>query len=75
MDYWAETMQDDCYLIAGDDWKKAAQPQLIVEDKGTKTKTKPDFALGKKKYAADLIPPAPSSPATTPRSRPTIEEP
>ncbi len=21
MDYWAETMQDDCYLIAADGWK------------------------------------------------------
>ncbi len=33
MDYWAETMQDDCYLIAGDGWREAAQPRLIVEDK------------------------------------------
>jgi type I restriction enzyme M protein len=58
MDYWSGTMQDDCYLIAGDGWKKAAQPQLIIEEKGSKTKTKPDFNLGKKKYAAELIPPA-----------------
>ena len=50
MDYWAETMQDDCYLIAGDGWKAAAQPRLIVEDKNKKTKAKPDFVLGKKKY-------------------------
>ncbi len=26
MDYWAETMQDDCYLIAADGWKAGAQP-------------------------------------------------
>ena len=58
MDYWSETMQDDCYLIAGDGWKKAAQPQLIIDDKNKKTKAKPDFALGKKKYTAELIPPA-----------------
>jgi type I restriction enzyme M protein len=58
MDYWEETMQDDCYLIAGDGWEKAAQPQLIIEEKGSKSKTKPDFAIGKKKYAAELIPPA-----------------
>ncbi|MCE9519746.1 MAG: type I restriction-modification system subunit M [Verrucomicrobia bacterium] len=58
MDYWAETMQDDCYLIAGDGWKEAAQPRLIIEEKGNKTKAKPDFALGKRKYAAELIPPA-----------------
>src|ERR1035441_8844933 len=58
MDYWAETMQDDCYLIAGDGWREAAQPRLILEDKAKKTKAKPDFSLGKKKYQAELIPPA-----------------
>src|SRR5215213_25632 len=58
MDYWAETMQDDCYLIAADGWREAAQPRLIVEDKNRKTKTRPDFVLGKKRYQAELIPPA-----------------
>jgi type I restriction enzyme M protein len=58
MDYWAETMQDDCYLIAADGWQAAAQPRLIVEDKTKKTKTRPDFVLGKKKYQTELIPPA-----------------
>lgn len=56
MDYWVETMQDDCYLIATDGWKAAAQPQLLAET-GAK-KTKPDFTMGKKKYLAELIPPA-----------------
>jgi len=58
MDYWTESMQDDCYLISGDGWREAAQPRLIIEDKNKKTKTKPDFTLGKKKYQAELIPPA-----------------
>jgi len=58
MDYWSETMQDDCYLISGDDWVQSALPQLIVEDKNRKTKAKPDFAIGKKKYSAELLPPA-----------------
>ena len=58
MDYWEESMQDDCYLVSGDGWKKAAQPQLIIDDKKNKSKTKPDFAIGKKKYTAELIPPA-----------------
>ncbi len=58
MDYWAETMQDDCYLIAGDGWREAAQPKLIVEEKNKKTKARPDFTLGKKKYQTELIPPA-----------------
>jgi predicted metal-dependent hydrolase len=51
-------MQDDCYVIASDGWREAAQPRLIVEDKNKKTKTRPDFVLGKKKYQAELIPPA-----------------
>jgi type I restriction enzyme M protein len=58
MDYWAATMQDDCYLIADGGWRDAAQPRLIVEDKNKKTKARPDFTLGKKKYQAELIPPA-----------------
>lgn len=58
MDYWAATMQDDCYLIAADGWRDAAQPRLIVEDKNKKTKARPDFTLGKKKYQAELILPA-----------------
>ncbi len=56
MDYWAQSMQDDCYLIAADGWLAAARPQLLVEDKTRKTKEKPDFTVGKKKYKAELIP-------------------
>jgi type I restriction enzyme M protein len=55
---WAETMQDDCYLIASDGWRESAQPRLIVEDKNRKTKTRPDFVVGKKKYQAELISPS-----------------
>jgi type I restriction enzyme M protein len=58
MDYWAETMQDDCYLIATDGWVEAAKPRLVVEDKSKKTKEKPDFTIGKKKYKTELIPAA-----------------
>src|SRR5207248_4491542 len=58
MDYWAETMQDDCYLIADDGWREASHPRLIVADRNKKTRAKPDFVLGKKKYQAELIPPA-----------------
>ncbi len=59
MDYWAETMQDDCYLIAADGWREAAKPRLVVEDKSKKaTKEKSDFTVGKKKYKTELIPSA-----------------
>jgi type I restriction enzyme M protein len=58
MDYWADLMQDDCYLISADGWIAAAQPKLIIDEKSKKTKTKPDLVLGKKKYATELVPPA-----------------
>ena len=58
MDYWAETMQDDVYLIVGDGWVEAAKPRLIIDEKGSKTKEKPDFIVGKLKYRAELIPTA-----------------
>lgn len=58
MDYWAEAMQDDVYLIASDGWREAAKPHLIVEDKDKKSKEKPDFVIGKQKWKAELIPPA-----------------
>jgi len=57
MDYWGETVQDDCYLIAADGWVEAAKPKLIIEDKSKKAKTKPDLVVGKKKYTTELIPP------------------
>ena len=47
MDYWAETMQDDCYVIAADGW--VAKPARIIEtDKKGKSKDKG--------WACDLIP-------------------
>jgi type I restriction enzyme M protein len=47
MDYWAETMQDDCYIIAADGW--VAQTYRIVEtDKKGKTKDKG--------WTCDLVP-------------------
>jgi len=41
MDYWAETMQDDLYLIAQAGWIDAANPRLIVETKEKKSKEQP----------------------------------
>lgn len=58
MDYWTATMQDDVYMLVADGWNKAAMPLLIVEDKDTKSKQKPDFVIGRQKYKAELIPPA-----------------
>jgi len=34
MDYWSETMQDDCYLIGADGWKDATSGGLVKNNKG-----------------------------------------
>lgn len=47
MDYWAETMQDDCYIIAADGWV-AATYRILETDKKGKTKDKG--------WACDLVP-------------------
>jgi len=47
MDYWAETMQDDAYLIATDGWK-AETSRVIVKDKNGKEKDKG--------WTCDLVP-------------------
>ncbi len=47
MDYWTETMQDDCYVIADEGWK--AQPyRVLVKDKNGKEKDKG--------WTCDLVP-------------------
>ena len=60
MDYWAESMQDDAYLIAADGWVKGAQPREIVQVKGKNNKlTWPephDYLKGKRRFKSDLIP-------------------
>jgi len=47
MDYWAETMQDDCYIIAADGWV-AKTARILETDKKGKVKDKG--------WVCDLIP-------------------
>ncbi len=49
MNYWATTMQDDCYLIAADGWK-AETTRIIEKDKKGKEKDKG--------WTCDLVPKA-----------------
>jgi type I restriction enzyme M protein len=60
MDYWAETMQDDCYLIAADGWVNGAQPREIVQVKNNENKlTWPephDYLKGRRRFKSDLVP-------------------
>ncbi|EFH72815.1 N-6 DNA methylase [Vibrio cholerae] len=61
MDYWAETMQDDCYLIADAGWKAGAQPREVVKIKDANGKLvwpkEPfDYTKSKRRFKSDLIP-------------------
>ena len=47
LDYWAETMQDDCYLIAADGWK-AETYRIVEKDKKGKERDKG--------WTCDLVP-------------------
>jgi type I restriction enzyme M protein len=62
MDYWAETRQDDCYLIADAGWKTGALPREIRQVKNKEGKLvwpeKEDFKKGKRRFKSDLVPAA-----------------
>ncbi len=51
MEFWAETFQDDAYLIADAGWVEAMRPRLVIDPKDD-----PDFAIGKQSFKSDLIP-------------------
>jgi len=61
MDYWADVMQDDVYLVAVEGWQEAAKPRGVIENKERKIKEEPDLVVGSgrkvEKYKFDLIPP------------------
>ncbi|MGH9176200.1 MAG: N-6 DNA methylase, partial [Vicinamibacterales bacterium] len=60
MDYWAEAMQDDAYVIAADGWVNGAQPREIVQVKNKDNKLawpEPhDYLKGKRRFKSDLVP-------------------
>ncbi len=58
MDYWAEVMQDDVYVLVQDGWLAGKTLRELVAQKGEKLKETPDLIINKAKYKAELIPPA-----------------
>ncbi|EFH1523955.1 type I restriction-modification system subunit M [Escherichia coli] len=58
MDYWAESMQDDVYVLVQDGWPAGNVLRELVVNKGEKLKETPDLVIAKAKYKAELIPPA-----------------
>jgi type I restriction enzyme M protein len=57
MTYWAETMQDDVYIIAQEGWAVARQIRELVKNAEGKFTETPDITLRKQKLKAELIPP------------------
>lgn len=58
MDYWAELMQDDVYIIVQDNWQAGRVVRLLEKPaKGEKLKETPDLIIDKNKFKMDLIPP------------------
>ncbi|MDN7132094.1 type I restriction-modification system subunit M [Halomonas sp. MC140] len=57
MDYWAEEMQDDVYVLVQDGWSAGSVMRKLVVKKGEKLKETPDLIINKTKYKAELIPP------------------
>lgn len=66
MNYWAEIMQDDVYMLSQDGWSAGNVVRLLmpVKDKKGKAvyKEEHDFEFGaaksKKRYKSDIVPPA-----------------
>ena len=62
MDYCAETLQDDAYLIAAVGWLEGAKPREIRQLKNKEGKLawpeKEDFRRGKRRFKSDLVPAA-----------------
>jgi type I restriction enzyme M protein len=60
MDYWAETVQDDCYLISDAGWQAGAQPREILQVKNKDGKLAwpeaHDYKKGKRRFKSDLMP-------------------
>lgn len=59
MDYCAETLQDDAYLIAAVGWQDGAKPREIRQVKNKDGKLvwpeKEDFRRGKRRFKSDLV--------------------
>ena len=60
MDYWAETIQDDCYIVSADGWNAGARVREILQLKNKEGKLvwpeAADYKKGKRRYKCDLIP-------------------
>jgi len=57
MEYWAEEMQDDAYLIIGSGWLDATRLHALpAKKKGEKRLGRVDFTVGKIDYRSEVLP-------------------
>lgn len=57
MDYWADVMQDDVYVLVQDGWQASNLLRELKVKKGEKLKETPDLVINKQKYKVEIIPP------------------
>ena len=60
MEFWAETMQDDAYMISADGWVDAAAPREITQQRNRDNKLVwvevADFLIERRRFRSDLLP-------------------
>jgi type I restriction enzyme M protein len=60
MNFWAETMQDDTYMVSADGWAAGAKPRQLEQRKNKDGKMvwaeEHDYLVGKQRFKSDLIP-------------------
>lgn len=57
MNYWAETLQDDVYVLVQDGWTAGKKVRELVAKKGEKLTESADLTVKRIKYKMELIPP------------------
>ena len=58
MNYWAEILQDDVYVLVQDGWAAGKKVRELVIKKGEKLTETPDLVIKRVRYKMELIPPA-----------------
>lgn len=58
MNYWADTLQDDVYVLVQEGWIAGKKVRELVVKKGKKLTESPDLVIKRVRYKMELIPPA-----------------
>lgn len=78
MEYWAETLQDDAYMISADGWLDAVKPREISQQRNKENKLvwveAAEFLVNRRRFKSDLLPAALLIDAYFPAERDTLTE-